>query len=54
MTNADKIRAMNDEDLATWLIRFCISIGEPSGTARSAMLRGELADWLKREGKWQL
>lgn len=44
----DKIRGMNDEELGQFLVSFSMSVDYPYDSARSAMLRGEIVDWLKQ------
>ena len=47
----DKIRSMNDEELGQFLVSFSVSVDFPYSSARSAMLRGEIVQWLKQEVK---
>lgn len=50
-SNADRIRAMSDEELAEWLTNFTSSNVKPYATARGEMYRGSMLDWLKQEAK---
>lgn len=49
MTWGDKIRAMTDEELATWLTDFCCATVGNAADARVAMYHCGLLDWLKQE-----
>ena len=46
-----RIRSMNDEELGQFLVSFSVSVDYPYSSARSAMLRGEIVQWLKQEVK---
>ena len=48
-TNADRIRAMSDEELAEWIHKILKSNIAPWATVRGADKRGNLLDWLKQE-----
>lgn len=50
-SNADKIRAMTDEELADWLKRYLSSNAAPHANARGATHKGKLVDWLKQEAE---
>lgn len=49
MTNADRIRAMSDEELATWLTDFCCATVGNAANARASMYQCGLLKWLKQE-----
>ena len=48
-TNADRIRAMTDEELADWLNAVLTSNVAPYAIVRGANKRGKLLDWLRQE-----
>ena len=50
-SNADRIRAMSDEELEKWLVNFCSATCGGASRARVAMHRDELLDWLKEEAE---
>jgi hypothetical protein len=49
ITNADRLRAMTDEELETWLVNLCCATTGDAANARVQILRGNLLDWLKQE-----
>ena len=50
-TNADRIRAMTDEELEVWLVNLCCATVGDAANARVQILRGNLLGWLKQEAK---
>lgn len=50
-TNADRIRAMSDEELTEWLTNYVCSNVAPYANARGATYKGKLIDWLKQEAE---
>lgn len=48
-TNADRIRAMTDEELVAFLSDYICATCGTGAEARVAMLQNNLLDWLKRE-----
>ena len=51
ITNADRIRAMTDEELEVWLVNLCCATVGDAASARVQILRGNLLEWLKQESK---
>ena len=48
-TNADRIRALSDVELATWLTDFCCATVGNAADARVAMYHCGMLEWLKQE-----
>lgn len=48
-TNADRIRAMTDEELEVWLVNLCCASVGDAANARVQIIRGNLLNWLKQE-----
>ena len=50
MTNADRIRSMTDEELATLISSdWCEIVCGPETNCKYADCRGKILDWLRRE-----
>lgn len=47
-TNADRIRAMSDEELEVWLVNLCCATVGDAANARAQILCGKLIEWLRQ------